>query len=87
MTVTIVSRRPDPKVIKGKWLRQQVDDLLAEPKLDRHRLTTLINIERQFGAVDLDYLLQLRAWHDGKRLRKVHDHRLPNKRTRTYDVE
>lgn len=76
MTVTIVNARPDPKVIKSKWLRQQVDDLLAASELDRNQLTRLINIERQFGAVDLDYLIRLRDWHDGKQ-----------SKPKTYDIE
>jgi hypothetical protein len=76
MTVTIVNARPDPKVIKGRWLRKQVDDLLAAADLDRNQLTRLINIERQFSAVDLDYLIRLRDWHDGKQ-----------SKPKTYDIE
>lgn len=77
MTVTINTSRPDPKKIKGAWVRERVERLLAHPELDRSALSSLINIERQFGATDLDYLLELRAWHD----------RVSYTSTRTYDVE
>ena len=76
MTVIIKTSRPNQNTITGTWLREQVDRLLAQPELDRATLTSLINIERQFGAVDLDYLLRLREWHDGKQ-----------SKPKTYDIE
>jgi hypothetical protein len=83
MTVTIVRARPDAKRIGGKWLREQVQSLADD---DRQGLTKLINIERQFGGADIDYLFQLRAWMNDNE-RRSDAARVPDSEPDFYDVE